>query len=43
MPKRDIRLRLIFVTDNFDHFIDIQKRHQQTFEDMQALRTFSRR
>ena len=28
------------MADNFDNFIDIQKSHQQTFQDMQALEDF---
>ncbi len=31
---------LVFATDNLNHFVDVEKRHQQTFEDMQALKHF---
>ncbi|MNV34760.1 hypothetical protein D3C71_1261890 [compost metagenome] len=33
-------LRLVLSANNLDHFIDIEERHQQTFEDMQALKDF---
>ena len=34
------RLRLVLGTDDLNDFVDIEERHQQTFEDMQALQHF---
>ncbi|GCU56882.1 hypothetical protein HmCmsJML030_02937 [Escherichia coli] len=36
-PRHQRRFRFIFITNDLNHFVDIEKRHQQTFEDMQAL------
>ncbi len=39
-PRHQRRFRFIFITNDLNHFVDIEKRHQQTFEDMQALEDF---
>ena len=39
-PRLQRRFRFIFITNDLNHFVDIEKRHQQTFEDMQALEDF---
>ena len=39
-PRHQLRLRFIFMTNDFNHFVNVEERHQQTFEDVQALEDF---
>ena len=34
------RLRFVLGTNDLNHFVNVEERHQQTFEDMQALKHF---
>ena len=39
-PRHQLGLRFILMTNNFDHFVNVEERHQQTFKDMQAFKHF---
>ena len=39
-PRHQLWLRFIFMTNNFDYFVNIEERHQQAFKNVQALEHF---